>query len=62
MDGERYLKRSALIEEMKQFCKDNKIYNFAVFTDYCRKNNQEWFKELVSETQVCKYMSKYLKY
>lgn len=62
MDGERYLKRSALIEQMKQFCIDNQIYNFAFFCEYCRENNQEWYKELVTGTQICKYMSKYLKH
>ena len=41
MDGERYLRRSELIQEMKEFCKENKIHNFAVFCRYCRENNQE---------------------
>ena len=62
MDGERYLRRSELIQEMKEFCKENKIHNFAVFCRYCRENNQEWFRELVTGTQVCKYMSKYLRH
>lgn len=62
MDGERYLKRSEIIQEMKKFCKENRIYNFSVFCEYCRKNNQEWFRELVMGTQVCKYMIKYLRH
>lgn len=60
MDIERYARRSKLIQEMKQFCRDNKISNYSVFVDYCRSNNKEWFEELVTGTQVCKYMSKFL--
>lgn len=62
MDVEKYLRRSELIQEMKRFCKEKKIYNFAVFCEYCRNNNQEWFEELVTGTQVFKYMRKYLKH
>lgn len=60
MDIERYKRRSDLIQEMKQFCKDNKISNYSDFVDYCRNNNAEWFEELITGTQVCKYMSKFL--
>lgn len=60
MDVERYIRRSEVICQMKQFCIENKINNFAIFVDYCRKNNQEWFEEIITGTQVCKYMSKFL--
>jgi hypothetical protein len=59
---ERFIRRSELIQEMKQFCKENKIYNYADFMFYCQDNNKEWFKELITGTQVCKYMMKYLKH
>lgn len=62
MDGEKYIRRSKLIQEMKVFCKENGIHNFAVFCGYCKDNNPEWFKELVTGTQIFKYMSKYLRH
>ena len=61
MDPERYLRRSKIIEEMKQFCIENRITEFATFMDYCSDNNEAWFRELVTGTQVCGYMSKFLK-
>ena len=60
MDLERYLRRSKIIEEMKQFCIENRITEFAAFMDYCADNNEAWFRELVTGTQVSKYMSKFL--
>lgn len=61
MDPERYLRRSKIIEEMKQFCIENQITEFAAFMDYCGANNEAWFRELVTGTQVSRYMIKFLK-
>ena len=61
MDPERYLRRSKIIEEMKQFCIENQITEFAAFMDYCGANNEAWFRELVTGTQVSSYMVKYLR-
>lgn len=61
MDPERYLRRSKIIEEMKQFCIENRITEFAAFMDYCGNNNEAWFRELVTGTQVSRYMIKFLR-
>ena len=61
MDLERYLRRSKIIEEMKQFCIENRITEFADFMDYCGDNNEAWFRELVTGTQVSRYMIKFLR-
>ncbi len=61
MDGERFLRRNNLINEMKEYCMNNKIYSFSVFLKHCENNNEEWFKELVISKQVLNYMKKFLK-
>lgn len=61
MDGERFLRRSELINEMEEYCMNNKIYSFSVFLKHCENNNEEWFKELVMSKQVLNYMKKFLK-
>lgn len=61
MDGERFLRRSELINEMEEYCMNNKINSFSVFLKHCKNNNEEWFKELLISKQVFNYMKKFLK-
>ena len=52
---EKFLEDWETGEEMIKFIKENKIYNYAAFFNYCRKNNEKWFKKLCDTPNFRKY-------
>jgi len=42
-------------EEMIQFIKENKIYSYDEFLDYCMENNEIWLKKLIDNPSFKNY-------
>lgn len=51
--------RYEAIKEMRQYCDDNEIIEFADLFDYCASNNDEWFNLLCDNSAFI--MGQYLK-
>lgn len=50
----------SLLREMIEFCRNNNVYVFCDFVDYCMEFNSEWFSCLAS-TKVMFLLKEYLK-
>nr|CRY97186.1 hypothetical protein [uncultured prokaryote] len=48
-----------IVDEMKNFCEKEKIYNFCDLFEYASKNRKDWFDFLVTEKN-CVVMALYL--
>ena len=46
---------SQIIQQMTNHIKENKIYNYYDFLDYCMNSNEVWFKILIDNPSLKNY-------